>query len=78
MPTMLKFVQAEADKKRKDNKLQTRLMDIIKHNNKNDYDEFLTILLCYMAIMKEDVELMFIIFEVHINIHLLLIICFLN
>jgi len=56
---MLKFVQAEADKKRKHNNLQTRLMAIIKHNNKNDYDEFLTILLCYMAIMKEDVDLMY-------------------
>lgn len=59
MSTMLKFVQAEADKKRKHNNLQTRLMAIIKHNNKNDYDEFLTILLCYMAIMKEDVDLMY-------------------
>lgn len=60
---MLKFVQAEAEKKRKDNNLQTRLMDIIKNhsNNKNNYNDFLTILLCYMAIMKENFELMFII-----------------
>lgn len=67
---MLKFVQAEAERKRKDNKLQTRLMNIIKKhdNNKNNYSDFLTILLCYMAIMKENFELMCIMFEVNIII----------
>ncbi|XP_025421536.1 uncharacterized protein LOC112691487 [Sipha flava] len=65
IPTMLKFVQAEAERKRKDNNLQTTLMDIIKDhdNNNNNYSDFLTILLCYMAIMKENIELMFIMFE---------------
>lgn len=69
---MLKFVQAETERKRKDNKLQTRLMDIIKNhdNNNNNYSDFLTILLCYMAIMKENVELMCIMFEVNISIYL--------
>jgi hypothetical protein len=69
---MLKFVQAEAERKRKDNNLQTTLMDIIKDhdNNNNNYSDFLTILLCYMAIMKENIELMFIMFEVNINIYL--------
>jgi len=45
-------------------------MDIIKNsnNNKNNYSDFLTIVLCYMAIMKENVEHMFIIFDVSINI----------
>ncbi|KAF0740061.1 Uncharacterized protein FWK35_00023816 [Aphis craccivora] len=65
IPTMLKFVQAEAERKRKDINQQTRLMDIIKNhsNNKNNYSDLLAVLLCYMAIMKENVELMFIIFE---------------
>jgi len=68
---MLKFVQAEAERKRKDINQQTRLMDIIKNhsNNKNNYSDLLAVLLCYMAIMKENVELMFIIFEVSINIY---------
>jgi hypothetical protein len=68
--TMIKFVQAEAERKRKDNNLQSRLMDIIKNhnNNNNNYSDFLTLLLCFMAIMKDNVELMFIMFEVNINI----------
>lgn len=68
---MLKFVQAEAERKRKDINQQTRLMDIIKNqsNNKNNYSDLLAVLLCYMAIMNENVELMFIIFEVSINIY---------
>lgn len=67
---MLKFVQAKAERKRKDNKLLTRLVNIIKKhdNNKNNYSNFLTILLCYMVIMKENVELMCIMFEVNINV----------
>uniref|UniRef100_A0A2S2Q9R6 Uncharacterized protein n=1 Tax=Sipha flava TaxID=143950 RepID=A0A2S2Q9R6_9HEMI len=63
--TMIKFAQAEAERKRKDNNLQSRLMDIIKNhnNNNNNYSDFLTLLLCFMAIMKDNVELMFIMFE---------------
>lgn len=39
---MLKFVQAEVERKRKDNDPQIRLIDIIKNNssNKNNYSDF--------------------------------------
>ncbi|KAL4082811.1 hypothetical protein QTP88_029467 [Uroleucon formosanum] len=60
IPTMFKFVQLEAEKKLKNNDLQIKLMAIIKNNsNKNSYNEFLTVLFCYMAIMKENAERMF-------------------
>jgi len=69
IPTMLKFVQAEAEKEQKNNDLQIKLMAIIKNNrNKNAYDEFLTVLLCFMAIMEENAEHMFIVINVNINI----------
>jgi len=71
IPTMFKFVRAEAEKKLKNNDLQIKLMAIIKNNsNKNVYNGFLTVLLCYMAIMKENAEHMFTVMKVNINIHL--------
>jgi len=69
---MLNFLQAEAEKEHQDNDLQTKLRAIIqKHNNKDDTNEFLTVLLCFMAIMNENHEHMFITAnKVNINIHL--------
>lgn len=68
---MFKFVQAEAEKEQENNDLKIKLMAIIKNNsNKNAYDELLTVLLCYMAIMKENAEHMFIVINVNNNINL--------
>jgi len=68
---MFKFIQAEAEKEQTNIDLKIKLMAIIKNNsNKNAYDEFLTVLLCYMAIMKENAENIFVLIDVNNNIHL--------
>lgn len=69
---MLKFLQAEAEKELQDNDLQTKLTAIIqKFNYKDDTYEFLTVLLCFMTIMNENHEHMFITAnKVSTNIHL--------
>jgi len=68
---MFKFIQAEAEKEQTNIDLKIKLMAIIKNNsNKNAYDEFLTVLLCYMAIMKENAENIFVLINVNNNIHL--------
>lgn len=74
IPKFLKFIQAEAEKERKDKDLQLRLMTIMKKNNKTN--ALITIVLFVMAIMKENADLMFITFEVNINVHQHLIICY--
>jgi len=66
IPTILKFIQAEAEKNRKNKALQLKLMAIMKINY--DKNELLTVLLFYMSILKENPDLMFIIFKVNINV----------
>lgn len=64
---MLRFIQAESEWKRKDLNLESKLIAIVKNYKiHNDYD-FITVILSFMAILKESEKMIFIIFEVNIN-----------
>lgn len=75
IPLLLKFFEAEAEKERKDIDLQMRLKTIIRKNKirSDNNNAFLTIILCCMAIVKENSDRMIITLEVNINIHLYVI-----
>lgn len=67
IPNMLRFIQAESERKRKDLNLENKLITIVKNYKiHNDYD-FITVILSFMAILKESEKMIFIIFEVNIN-----------
>lgn len=67
IPNMIRFIQAESERKRKDLNLESKLITIVKNYKiHNDYD-FITVILSFMAILKESEEMIFIIFEVNIN-----------
>lgn len=67
IPNMIRFIQAESERKRKDLNLESKLITIVKNYKiHNDYD-FIIVILSFMAILKESEEMIFIIFEVNIN-----------